>query len=279
MSSLRLVFLSLIHYGRNSLAVGFGVAVATAVLTGALLVGDSMRGSLRSLTLDRLGRIDQALVAEGFFREILCDQLAAAEEFPRYFSKSAPVILLSASIQSARGEPPLRANRVNLIGCDDRVSQLGPSGPGQLVGLSGITINQALADALEIAGPGQEALLRLPDAASIPSDSPLGNKEETIRRARVTVSRIIPNEGLGRSSACAPANRFPRTPSSRSAGCRTGSNSQARQTRSSSPAATIRPARPRSTPCYPAGSGRRRRTWGFQSPWPAKAASTSPASG
>lgn len=212
MSSLRLVFLSLIHYGRNNLAVGFGVAVATAVLTGALLVGDSMRGSLRALTLDRLGRIDQALVAERFFRETLSDQLAAAAEFPRCFSQSAPAILLSASIQSARGEPPRRANRVNLIGCDDRFSQLGPSGPGQLVGGSGITINQALADALGIAEPGEEALLRLPEAASIPSDSPLGNKEETIRRARVTVSRIIPNEGLGRfslrASQSVPKNAF-----------------------------------------------------------------------
>jgi hypothetical protein len=50
-SSLRL-------HGRIHLAVALGVAAATAVLTGALLVGDSVRGSLRHLALDRLGNIE-----------------------------------------------------------------------------------------------------------------------------------------------------------------------------------------------------------------------------
>ena len=49
---------SLRHYRRIHIAVALGVAVATAVLTGALLVGDSVRGSLRDLTLQRLGNID-----------------------------------------------------------------------------------------------------------------------------------------------------------------------------------------------------------------------------
>ena len=66
---------SLIHFWRIHLAVLLGTAVATAVLTGALLVGDSVRGSLRDLTLDRLGRIDYALVSEQFFREELASEL------------------------------------------------------------------------------------------------------------------------------------------------------------------------------------------------------------
>ena len=37
--------------------------LGTAVLTGALLVGDSLRGSLRALALDQLGWVDEALVA------------------------------------------------------------------------------------------------------------------------------------------------------------------------------------------------------------------------
>jgi hypothetical protein len=47
-------------------AVVFGVVCAAAVLTGALLVGDSMRGSLKALTLDRLGNIDTILVTPQF---------------------------------------------------------------------------------------------------------------------------------------------------------------------------------------------------------------------
>jgi len=76
MSPTRLILTSLRYHWRTNFAVACGVAVGTAVLTGALLVGDSMRGSLRHLTLDRLGRIDEALVTDRFFRAKLAEELA-----------------------------------------------------------------------------------------------------------------------------------------------------------------------------------------------------------
>ncbi len=51
-----LVLHSLRHFWRTHLAVVAGVAVAVAVLAGALLVGDSVRASLRGLVDERLGR-------------------------------------------------------------------------------------------------------------------------------------------------------------------------------------------------------------------------------
>ncbi len=45
---------------------------------------------------------------------------------------------------------------------------------------------------------GDTVLLRLPRPAPIPADSALGKKRETIRTQRLTVSEIIPAEGLGR---------------------------------------------------------------------------------
>ena len=55
---------SLRQYRRVHLAVALGVAVTTAVITGALLVGDSMRGSLRDLVLQGLGRVDTVLMPQ-----------------------------------------------------------------------------------------------------------------------------------------------------------------------------------------------------------------------
>ena len=52
----RLVLRGLTYYWRTNVAVVLGVATAVAVLAGALLVGDSVRGSLRDLVLQRLGR-------------------------------------------------------------------------------------------------------------------------------------------------------------------------------------------------------------------------------
>ena len=48
----KLAVASLWHFWRTNLALLSGVAIGTAVLSGALLVGDSVRGSLRSLTVE-----------------------------------------------------------------------------------------------------------------------------------------------------------------------------------------------------------------------------------
>ena len=58
---------SLAYFWRINLAVLLGVAIATAVLTGALIVGDSVRESLRHLVLHRLGGIDYALISTSWF--------------------------------------------------------------------------------------------------------------------------------------------------------------------------------------------------------------------
>ena len=65
---------SLNYRRRVHIAVALGVMTATAVLTGALVVGDSMRGSLRHLALDRLQGIDEALVVPRFFRAELAER-------------------------------------------------------------------------------------------------------------------------------------------------------------------------------------------------------------
>src|SRR4051794_16808545 len=93
MSAWQFILASLRHYRRIHLAVAMGVAVATAVLTGALLVGDSVRGSLRDLTLQRLGLIDDALIAPRFFNADLAQRIARTPEFTRNFTAIHPAIL------------------------------------------------------------------------------------------------------------------------------------------------------------------------------------------
>ncbi|MEZ4763762.1 MAG: hypothetical protein R3C26_11415 [Calditrichia bacterium] len=68
---------SITHFWRFHLALMFGVAVATAILSGAMIVGDSVSGSLRSLSLERIGNIDVALINNRFFDEQLADRIPA----------------------------------------------------------------------------------------------------------------------------------------------------------------------------------------------------------
>src|SRR5262245_5360783 len=72
-----LVWRSLGYYWRSNLAVVAGVATAVAVLAGALVVGDSVRASLRELVLGRLGKTDYAVIGTNFFRTQLASDLAA----------------------------------------------------------------------------------------------------------------------------------------------------------------------------------------------------------
>src|SRR5579884_2466782 len=95
-----LVLRNLIYHGRGNLAVGLGVVLGTAVLTGALLVGDSLRGSLRDLMLGRLGWVEQAVIPGRFFRAALATEIPA--------DRSSPAILLQGSAAVPGPDGPSR---------------------------------------------------------------------------------------------------------------------------------------------------------------------------
>ena len=175
--------------------MALGVLAGTAVLTGALLVGDSVRGSLRHLTLDRLGRVDEALVANRFFSAELANGLSATPEFATAFDRAVPAILLQGSLSNP--DKGNRANRVTLLGCDAEFWQLGAGGPAQPPASGEVVLNTRLADDLGVKA-GDDVLVRLPLASDIPPDSPLGKKTDSIANRRLRVREVIPAEGLGR---------------------------------------------------------------------------------
>src|SRR5260370_28553689 len=78
MTFFRLLLRNLHYHWRGNLAVFLGIALGSAVLTGALLVGDSLRGSLQSLTLDQLGWVEEAMVPGRFFRAKLANEVSAS---------------------------------------------------------------------------------------------------------------------------------------------------------------------------------------------------------
>ncbi|HEV3137770.1 MAG TPA: ABC transporter permease, partial [Pirellulales bacterium] len=173
------------------------VIAASAVLAGALLVGDSMRGSLRHLLLDQLGQIDEVLVTDRFFRTQLADELEHQPDFVDRFSKAVPAVLVQGTLENPRSDGALRAGRVMVLGCDERFWLLGSGGPRKSPGRGEIVLNAPLAVELG-AAVGDEVLLRIGQVSQIPPDSALGRKTETIRNRRLTVAEIIAAEGLGR---------------------------------------------------------------------------------
>jgi hypothetical protein len=93
MKSVQLLQRSLSYYWPTHLAVVLGVATSVAVLTGALMVGDSVRTSLRDLLLNRLGNTDLVISASGYCREQLAQDLESNNQFAKHFRSACPLIL------------------------------------------------------------------------------------------------------------------------------------------------------------------------------------------
>src|SRR5437588_8773995 len=119
MQNSQIIKRSLLHYWRTNLAVIFGVATAVAVLAGALLVGDSVRSSLRDLFLQRLGNTDQVISSIDYFREQLAADIQQDAEFKgNNFEAACPLIALSGSV--SKQSSGRRASEVRVYGVDDR---------------------------------------------------------------------------------------------------------------------------------------------------------------
>ena len=177
------VFRSLLYHRWINLAVLLGVVCATAVLTGALLVGDSMRGSLRALTLDRLGNVDVALQSDGFFeppKEFL-DTALLNQKLPEPWTETRPAILLSGVMETND-----RISPTQILATDDAKH-------------NEFVVNRSLADELG-AKENDTVSLRMMSPQTIPAENSLGRRDDLIVRARVAINKIIPDTGRGRFS-------------------------------------------------------------------------------
>jgi len=109
------------HYLRSNAAIALGVAAATAVLTGALIVGESMRHSLHELTMERLGAIDELLISEGFFRAKLADEVSSTDVFKKHYNRATPVIIFPGGTVEYKPEKVAsRAGQVSVLGINDQ---------------------------------------------------------------------------------------------------------------------------------------------------------------
>lgn len=174
----RLVGESLRFHTRANVAVALGVAVGTAVLSGALLVGDSLKASLREQALAGLIWVDDALVAPRFFREKLPAELGvpAALAIEPY----APAIMVQASVTRAEegaDRPLTHVSHVTVIGVDGRFFACGdpPTSISVDVDQPFVILSPGLSAALN-ARPTDTVILHLGKPSEVPRESLLGHR-------------------------------------------------------------------------------------------------------
>ena len=193
----RLILRSLTYYWRTNAAVVLGVATTVAALGGALLVGDSVRGTLRDLVLQRLGRTDQVVVSAGFVREQLAEDIRTGPQFDAFFDGVCPIVVTQGFVTRQSGSG--RAGQVRVYGVDDRFwrfhgidANSGPDGNDAL-------ISTALARELD-AQPGTTILVRVQRPSAISLESLFGRKEDLGQALRAVVRGVIPRQALGEFS-------------------------------------------------------------------------------
>jgi putative ABC transport system permease protein len=200
MNTLLLVRRGLAYHWRTNAAVVLGVAVAVAVLAGALLVGDSVRASLRGLFLQRLGRAELVVTSANFFREQLSTEVAEDAAFARGgFGASAPLVLLEGALAREGGGG--RAAGVQVYGVDERFWEFHGTGGAADVAPRGdeILLSPALAEELK-AEAGETLLLRVEKPSDIPVESLHGRKEDVGRTSRVTLRETLAASRMGEFS-------------------------------------------------------------------------------
>jgi ABC-type lipoprotein release transport system permease subunit len=204
----RLVKRSLSFYWRTNLGVVLAVVVSTAVLTGALVVGDSVRYSLMKMVDARLGDTQLALVSQNrFFTTDLADELSAELD-----ATVVPVLRLRGQI--ATSDDKRLANNIQILGVDERFFEIGAEENAETFWSdwsSGVALNQPLATRLG-AKTGDEVKLRIEKPGMMPREVPLTPDSDLSVLFRPTVKAVAGRRQFGRfdlqANQISPLNAF-----------------------------------------------------------------------
>lgn len=172
------------HYWRGHLGLLLGAFLASAILSGSLLVGDSVRASLRRVAEMRLGKVQSGLLGgDRWFTADLVKKSAAE-----------PVIIAVGSTASASGKA--RVNGTQILGVDAGFWKLSTRGKAQTFARSEVLLNEPLARKLGVQA-GDTVIVRLERPSAISRDAPLSgstNQDVSLRRK---VAGIVAAEDFG----------------------------------------------------------------------------------
>jgi len=189
MTILRMAFEGVRFHWRAHLGACIGAALCAMVLTGSLLVGDSLKGTLRAQAQARVGRVESALVGgEHFFRSALAAEIS---------NEAAPVLFLRGSASKADGSA--RLNQVQVLGVDARFWALSPGGDRRELQPGDAVVSSALAARLGLS-TGDSLSLRVEKPSAFSKDAPLSGEEDAIEALRVRIVAVADDARFGRFS-------------------------------------------------------------------------------
>ena len=201
----RYIWKTFLHYFSRNLLVSLGVAVSTAVLTGALIIGDSVNHSLEQATLLRLGNITHAVtVTDRYFRSDLARELQEESGL-----QTAPALMFEGMAVADGGRQ--RLNKVQVTGVDDSFAAITGMELAKDLSENEVIISENMAQRLEVQ-TGDAILVRIAKASLIPKNAPFVSDTESTVAIRVTIKSIAGKEQMGlfnlKNSQSSPYNLF-----------------------------------------------------------------------
>jgi ABC-type antimicrobial peptide transport system permease subunit len=182
-----------------------GLMISTAVITGSLVVGDSMEYLVYSSTFDNLGEVDLVISAGEYFDNGYYVALAQNSNVQDIIDAHAPIILLPSAVEAV--ENNLRENKAQLFGITDQFLTFGHfrdyksnnklTNDALQLQNNEVIINEYLAGKLDISdGQKLKLIINNPQFAL---DSVYSTREGKNTKVRtLTVKHIVANSDLGR---------------------------------------------------------------------------------
>jgi len=183
-----------------------GVAISAMVLTGTLIVGDSVDYSLEKTAELRLGNISYTFSGvDRYFRAALAYEIQGDLKVP------VSAILQLKGIASSQGGD-MKLNNVDVHGIDPDFLKIIPGNNlKDLPGKNETFISQNLADRLQLK-VDDSFLLRVEKVSLMPKNAPFISDDEDHISMRLKIAKILGQEDLGRfnlkTSQTAPYNVF-----------------------------------------------------------------------
>lgn len=195
---------SLQYFQKQHLAVLLATLISAAVLTGALIVGDSVRISLQKNVDQRLGKTSFALATgDRFVRaELVKDILLSNPTDPVTHApveenqRSASILYLQGI--SINPKEDLRHNRTQVLGVDKDFWGFS-DGEGYNIKANEVVISEELARELNLL-LGETLLLRIQNADIIPLNAPFTSDEDPSKALRLKITGIAKADQLGQFS-------------------------------------------------------------------------------
>ncbi|HXG46406.1 MAG TPA: FtsX-like permease family protein, partial [Methylomirabilota bacterium] len=189
-----LILRSLGFHWRSHVGVVLGAAVGSAALVGALVVGDSVKQTLRERALQRVGWVEMALApSDRFFTQAAVSN-AAANLPPGSPYRLASALRLPGT--ATRQDGSARANRIQILGVTPAFWNAEASAAVRELPPRGVVLNEALAAQLR-AVPGDDLVLRLHKPSALSRDVPISPRSDASVALRVRVHAIATAADLG----------------------------------------------------------------------------------